>query len=95
MGLLGKLIVRVTVRVDRAVELLKRHEGVHEFVVSMQQPTQPLLFFNMMDLDIVSFSTLSKDSENAHNEALFAGEACKLRIVPRRPGSPRYVPLRG
>ena len=58
MGLLGKLIIRVTVRIDRAVELLKRHEGVHEFVVGMQQSTQPLLFFNMMDLDIVSFLIL-------------------------------------
>jgi hypothetical protein len=58
MGLLGKLVVRVTVRINRAVELLKRHEGVHEFVVGMQQSTQPLLFFDMMDLDIVSFLTL-------------------------------------
>lgn len=58
MGLLSELVVRVTVCIDRAVELLKRHEGVHKLVVGVQQSTQPLLFFNMMDLNIVSFLTL-------------------------------------
>lgn len=58
MGLFGKLIVRVTVGIDRAVKLLKRHESVHKFVVGMQEATQPLLFFNIIDLDTVSFFTL-------------------------------------
>lgn len=37
MGLLGELIVRVTVCVDRSIELFKRHEGMHKLIISMEK----------------------------------------------------------
>ena len=35
MSLLGEIIVRVAVRVNRAVQLLKSHERLDEFVVGV------------------------------------------------------------
>lgn len=43
MGLLGELVVRVAVGVDRAVQLLEGHQGCDEFVVGVQQAAEPLL----------------------------------------------------
>jgi hypothetical protein len=37
MRLLGYIIVRVAVRVDRAVQLFECHEGLHQLVVGVQQ----------------------------------------------------------
>jgi hypothetical protein len=54
MGLLGQLIVGVTVSIDGTVQLLKGHQGVHKLVVCMEQAAQPLLIFDVVNLMHVS-----------------------------------------
>lgn len=50
MGLLGEVVVRVAVGVEGLVQLLKRHEGVDELVVGVEQAAEPLLTFNVVNL---------------------------------------------
>lgn len=50
VSLLGKFIVGVTVGVDRAVELLKRHERRDKLVVGAKETAEPFFGFNMVDL---------------------------------------------
>lgn len=50
VSLFGQLIIRVTVRVNRAVQLLECHERHDELVIGMQQATKPLFRFDVMDL---------------------------------------------
>ncbi len=50
MSLLSNLVVRVTVRVNRTVQLLERHESRNELIVSVEKATKPLLGFNMVNL---------------------------------------------
>ena len=48
--MLRKVIVGITVGVDRAIQLLKCHEGCDELVVGVQETAKPLLRFNKVDL---------------------------------------------
>lgn len=50
MRLLRQLIIRVTVRVNRAVQLLECHERHDELIVGVQQAAKPLFGFDMMNL---------------------------------------------
>lgn len=50
VSLFGQLIIRVTVRVNRAIQLLKCHEGHDELVIGMQQAAKPLFRFDVVDL---------------------------------------------
>jgi len=52
VGLFGKLVFRVAVGVNGAVQLLKCHESQHELVVGVEETTQPLLVLDIMNLDI-------------------------------------------
>lgn len=63
VSLFGQLIIRVTVRVDRAIQLLECHERHDQLVVGMQQAAKPLLRFDVMDLrqDITSAPFNSSD----------------------------------
>lgn len=37
VGLLGEFVIRVTVGVDRSIELLKSHERMHKLIVGVEQ----------------------------------------------------------
>lgn len=50
VGLFSQFVVRVAVRVDRAVQLLKRHKSQYKLIVSVKQTSQPLLILDVMDL---------------------------------------------
>lgn len=50
MSLFGEFVVRVTVSVDRLVQLLKGHESVDQFVVGVEERTEPLFVVDMMNL---------------------------------------------
>lgn len=50
MRLFGQLIFRVAVCVDRAIQLLERHESHDKFIVGVEEPAKPLFVFHMMNL---------------------------------------------
>lgn len=50
MSLFGQFIIRVTVRVNRAVELFECHQRRNELVVAVQETAKPLLRFDVLDL---------------------------------------------
>jgi hypothetical protein len=54
MLLFCQLVVGVAVRIDRAIQLLERHESRNEFIIRVQQAAQVLLGLDMVDLDRVS-----------------------------------------
>jgi hypothetical protein len=41
--LVRHLVFRVAVRVNRSVQLLKRHERQHQLIIGVEQAAQPLL----------------------------------------------------
>jgi len=51
MLLFCEVVVRVAVSVDRAVQLLERHECSHKLVVRVKQASEPLLGFDVMNLE--------------------------------------------
>jgi len=50
MGLFGKFIIRVTVGINGAIELLESHKRSDKLVVGVQQAPKPLLRVDKMDL---------------------------------------------
>lgn len=50
MRLLGNLIIRIAVRVNRLIKLLIRHERMHKLIVGVQQATEPLLMLYIVNL---------------------------------------------
>ena len=47
---LGNFVIRVAVSVNRAIQLLKRHQGRHELVICVKETAEPLFMFDVMDL---------------------------------------------
>lgn len=56
MSLLRKVIIRVRVRVDGPIKLLKGHESSDKLVVGVQKAAEPLLRLDMIDLKLVNMS---------------------------------------
>lgn len=50
MSLFCEFVIRVTVSVHRLVQLLKRHEGVNQFIVGVEERAEPLFVVDMMNL---------------------------------------------
>jgi hypothetical protein len=50
MCLLSQFIFRVAICVNRAIQLFKCHQSHDEFIVSMQETTEPLLVFDIVNL---------------------------------------------
>lgn len=50
VSLFSQFVVRVAVRVNRAVELLECHEGCDKLVVGVQETAEPLLGLDVLDL---------------------------------------------
>jgi hypothetical protein len=60
MSLLGKFVIRITVRVNGTIELFERHESMDKLIIGMKQSSKPLLFLNMMDLYMISSRIFSQ-----------------------------------
>lgn len=61
VSLLGEFVVRVAVGVDGLVQLLKRHESMHELVVGMEKAAEPLLALHKVNL---GYDVSAKDSRS-------------------------------
>ena len=57
VGLLSHLIIRVAVRVNRAVKLLKSHQCSYQPIVGVKQAPEPLFRFNVVNLDVGQLDT--------------------------------------
>lgn len=53
MCLFCEFVIGVTVGIDRAVQLLKRHERGDELVVGLDEGSKPLFGFDVLNLRIL------------------------------------------
>lgn len=53
VGLFGEFVIRVTVGIDRAIQLLKRHERGNELVVGLDEGSEPFFGFDVLNLHIL------------------------------------------
>lgn len=97
MGLLGQLIFRVAVCVDRAIQLLERHKSHDKLIIRVEESAEPLLVFHVMNLYKSAYHVrihgeIEKDSRIAES---FFSASCRLRNAALQPRCPRSAPSHG
>lgn len=50
MSLLGKLVIGITVCIDRAIQLLESHERGDELVIGLDEGAEPFFSLDMLDI---------------------------------------------